>query len=104
VADLFENMSVESFGEKQDAFLLEGWTKQPAFAEISEDGLIAATLAAETRKTSMQVSAIQILAHHLADNGAPAAILLDGVFGCHCFSVLIDSIGVVDKKAFQILV
>jgi hypothetical protein len=46
VADLFENMSVEPFGEKQDAFLLAGWTKQPAFAGIGEDGLIAATVAA----------------------------------------------------------
>jgi hypothetical protein len=76
VADLFENMSVEPLGKKQDAFLLAGWTKQPAFAGIGQDGLIAASIAAETCKPSVQVSAIQILAHDLADDGAPAAVLL----------------------------
>jgi hypothetical protein len=69
-------MSVEPFGEKQDALLLARGTKQPAFAGISEDGLIAAIIAAKTSKTSVQVSAIQILAHHLADNGVPSAVLL----------------------------
>ena len=76
MADLFENMSVEPFGEKQDALLLARGTKQPAFAGISEDGLIAAIIAAKTSKTSVQVSAFQILAHDFADDGAPAAILL----------------------------
>jgi hypothetical protein len=34
VVDLFENMRVEPFGEKQDAFLLAGRAKQGAFAGI----------------------------------------------------------------------
>jgi hypothetical protein len=76
VADLFENMSVEPLGKKQDAFLLTGGTKQPAFAGIGEDGLIAASVAAKTRKTSLQVSTIQLLAHDFPNDGAPAAILL----------------------------
>ena len=75
-ADLFEDVSIEPLGEKQDALLLARGTKEAAFAGISEDGLIAAAVAAKARKTSMQISTFQILAHHLADDGAPAAVFL----------------------------
>jgi len=76
VAGLFEDVSVEPLGEKQDALLLARGTKEAAFAGISEDGLIAAAVAAKARKTSMQISTFQILAHQLADDGAPAAVFL----------------------------
>jgi hypothetical protein len=76
MADVFENVGIEPLGKKQDALLLARGTKQPAFAGIGEDGLIAAVVAPETRKPSVQISAIQILAHDLADDGSPAAILL----------------------------
>jgi len=76
VADLFEDVSVEPLGEKQDALLLARGAKEAAFAGVGEDGLIAAAVAAKTRKTSMQISTFQILAHHLADDGTPTAILL----------------------------
>jgi hypothetical protein len=76
VADLFEDVSVEPLGEKQDALLLARGAKQAAFAGIGEDGLIAASIAAETREASVQVATFQILAHYFADDGAPAAVLL----------------------------
>jgi hypothetical protein len=76
VADLFEDVSVEPLGEMQDELLLARGTKEPTFTGIGEDGPIAAAVAAETRETSVQVSTVQILAHHLADDGAPAAVLL----------------------------
>ena len=37
---------------------------------------MATTVARETRKTSMQISTLEKLTHHLADDGAPAAVLL----------------------------
>jgi hypothetical protein len=76
VADLFEDVSVQPLGEKQDALLLARGAKQATFAGIGEDGLIAASAAAKTRETSVEVSTFQKLAHHLADDGAPAAVLL----------------------------
>jgi len=48
-----ELLSVEPIGEKQDALLWARGAKQAAFAGIIEDGLIAASLTAETRKTSI---------------------------------------------------
>ena len=51
-------------------------TKKSAFTGICEDRLVAAAPAAKTRETSMKVSTLQILAHHLADDGAPGAVLL----------------------------
>ena len=50
--------------------------KQAAFAGIGQDGLIAAAVAANARETSMQIATFEILAHHLADDGTPAAVLL----------------------------
>jgi hypothetical protein len=47
--------------------------------------LIAATVARETRETSMQISTFQKLAHHFADDGAPAAVLL-------LISVVVDAL------------
>ena len=50
----------------------------PALAAgfVAVVSIIAAVVAAETRKSSMKVTAFEILAHHLADDGTPAAVLL----------------------------
>jgi hypothetical protein len=74
VTDLFEDVSIERLGEKQDALLLARGAKQAAFAGVGQDGLIAAATAAETRETSVQISTFQIFAHDLADDRAPAAV------------------------------
>jgi hypothetical protein len=66
VTDLFEDVSVEPLGEKQDALLLARGAKQGAFAGVGEAGLIAAAVAAKMREASMQISTFQILAPHLA--------------------------------------
>ena len=83
MADLFEDVSVEPFGEKQDALLLARGTEESAFAGIGGDSprkrdvpLVAAAAAGKTRKTSMKVSTFKILVHHLADDLAPGAVLL----------------------------
>jgi hypothetical protein len=76
VADLLEDVCVEPLGKKQDAFLLTGGTKKPAFAGVGQDSLIAATVTAKPGETSMKVSTVRILAHYLADDGAPVAVLL----------------------------
>jgi hypothetical protein len=47
-----------------------------AFAGIGQDGLIAAAVAANASEASMQIAAFEKFAHHLADDGAPAAVLL----------------------------
>jgi hypothetical protein len=54
----------------------EKWTKEPAFAGTCENRLVATAAAAKTRETSMKLSAFQALAPHLADDGAPGAVLL----------------------------
>ena len=76
VTDRLQDVRVEPFGEEQDALLVARGTKKPAFTGICEDRLVAAAPAAKTRETSMKVSTFQILAHHLADDGAPGAVLL----------------------------
>lgn len=76
VADLFEDVRVEPLREKQEALLLARRTKQAAFAGVGEDSLIAAAMAAETGESSVQVCTLQILTHHLADDGTPAAVLV----------------------------
>ena len=76
VTDRLQDVSIEPFGEEQDALLVARGTKKPAFTGICEDRLIATAPAAKTRETSMKVSTFQILAHHLADDGAPGAVLL----------------------------
>jgi hypothetical protein len=76
VADRLEDVAVEPLGEKQDAFLLACGTEESAFAGICEDRLVAAAAAVKTREASVKVSTFQILAHHLADDGAPGAVLL----------------------------
>jgi hypothetical protein len=75
VAGLLEDVRVEPLGEKQDALLLARGAKEAAFAGVGEGGLIAAAVAAKTRKTLIQISTFQILAPHLADDGTPTAIL-----------------------------
>ena len=50
--------------------------------------LIAAA-ATKTRKTSVKVSTFQILAHHLADDGAPGAVLLLVALFIDAFELLV---------------
>ena len=69
MADLFEDVGIEPFGKQEDAFLLAGGAKEPAFTGIGKDRLVAAAAAGETGETSMKVSTLQVVAQDLPMTG-----------------------------------
>jgi hypothetical protein len=76
VTDLLQDVPVEPLSKEQDTLLLACGTEESALAGTGQDRLVAAALAGKMGETSMKVSTFEILAHHLAGDGVPRAVLL----------------------------
>jgi len=89
VTDLFEDASVESLGEEQDAFLLACGTEEPALTGICKHRPVAAVSAAKLGRAAIEVAACQELVHDLADDLAPGAALLLVAFVLDALELLV---------------